>query len=63
VLHESETVSGTYKICIGTDGSVVDVVATESIPEADQTIIDHIRAHWRYEASPVKTAPTGEAPH
>jgi hypothetical protein len=52
--HAGETVSGTYEICIDTDGSVSLVKATESIPGVDQAIIDHIKALWRYEPQAIK---------
>jgi hypothetical protein len=52
--HAGETISGAYKICVATDGSVMNVTATESIPDADQSIIDHILKNWRYESTPVK---------
>ena len=52
--HPNETLTGQYRICIATDGSVDAVTTMISIPDADQAIIDHIRANWRYESTPVK---------
>jgi hypothetical protein len=52
--HMGETVSGTYKICVATDGSIFDVTATQSIPDADRAIIDQIKKGWRFESTPVK---------
>jgi hypothetical protein len=52
--HAGETVAGVYRICVDTEGKVWDVVATESIPDADSGIIDHIKKNWRYEKTPVR---------
>src|SRR5579859_6620438 len=52
--HPNETLTGQYRICIATDGSVDGVSTMISIPGADQAIIDHVKAKWRYEATPVK---------
>jgi protein TonB len=47
------TVVGMYKVCVGADGHVFDVVAVKSVPGADADIIDGIKGGWLYKPQQV----------
>jgi protein TonB len=47
------TVVGMYKVCVGTDGHVFDVIAVKSVPGADSDIIEGIKEGWVYKPQQV----------
>jgi len=51
--HRSQTVTGMYKVCVGIDGHVFEVVAVKSVPGADEDIISGIREGWVYKPQQV----------
>jgi hypothetical protein len=56
--HPGETVSATYKICVDTTGAVEKMLPIQGIPEADQSIVDHIKDNWSFEKPAVKICST-----
>lgn len=53
-----EKVKGLYQICVGVDGKVVKVTAVQSIPGADQAVMEQIRSTWLYKPQPVPVCTT-----
>ena len=51
--RNSGTMLGMYKICVGTDGKVYDVVAVKAVPGADEDIISGIKDGWEYKPQKV----------
>src|SRR5712692_8113995 len=51
--HRGQTVTGMYKVCVDTDGSVYEVTPIKSVPGADDEIIEGIKAGWLYKAQQV----------
>ena len=44
--------SGTYKICVGTDGNVASVMTFASVPDADESVMAQLR-EWKFKPQPV----------
>lgn len=51
--HPAQTVKGTYKVCIGTDGKIASVTTMVGIGGVDDIVSDHIRKEWTYKPQPV----------
>jgi periplasmic protein TonB len=51
--HRRIPVSGMYKVCVGTDGHVFDVIAVKSVPGADEDIVSGIKDGWLYKTRQV----------
>ncbi len=51
--HRGQTVTGMYKVCVDTGGSVYEVTPVKSVPGADDEIIEGIKAGWLYKAQQV----------
>ncbi len=46
--HAQQTVTATYKIIVGQNGRVMDVIVLAGLPGLDQTIIDQIKSSWQF---------------
>ncbi len=51
--HPRETLKGLYRICVNSDGRVVDAQAVTGIAGVDRFIVDQIRAGWTYKPQPL----------
>ena len=51
--HRGQRVSGSYKVCVGMDGHVYDVIPATSIPGADEAFIEQIKSDWLYKPQKV----------
>ncbi len=47
------SVSGTYRVCIGTDGRIFQIAPTVGIAGEDERIMEHLRRTWRYRPQPL----------
>jgi hypothetical protein len=43
---------GIYRLCVGTEGSVVAVVPVQGVAEADAEVVADLTARWRYRPQP-----------
>ncbi len=53
-----EKLKGLYQICVGTDGKVTKVTTVQSIPGADQAVIEQLQGTWQYKPQPVPVCTT-----
>ena len=51
--HRGQTVTGMYRVCVGTDGHVYEVIVVKSVPGADEDIVEGLKADWLYREQPV----------
>jgi periplasmic protein TonB len=51
--YAGQSVKGTYRICIDTEGNVLAVTVVNSIPGADEQIVGHLKQTWKYKPQPV----------
>jgi protein TonB len=51
--HAHQTVSGTYKVCLGNDGRVNSTSIMNAIGGVDESVMSQIRAGWTYKPQPV----------
>jgi protein TonB len=51
--RNSGPVTGVYKVCVGTNGRAYEVTAIQSVPGADEDIIETIREGWLYKPQQV----------
>ena len=51
--HRGQQTGGLYKVCVGTDGHVYDVVVVKSVAGADEQIAETLREEWLYKPQPV----------
>lgn len=51
--RNSGTITGMYRICVGTDGKVFDVIPVKAVPGADSDIISGIKEGWEYKPQKV----------
>ncbi len=51
--YPGRTVSGTYRVCLGTDGRIFQIAPTVSIPGEDARIMEHLRRTWFYRPQPL----------
>jgi hypothetical protein len=48
-----EKLKGVYQICVDTNGKVSKVTTVQSIPGADQSVIEQLQSTWAYKPQPV----------
>lgn len=53
-----EKVKGLYQICVDTHGKVMKVTTVQSIPGADQAVMEQIQNGWFYKPQPVPVCTT-----
>lgn len=51
--YPAPVVSGTYRVCIGSDGRIFQIAPTVSIPGQDERIMEHLRRTWVYRPQPI----------
>jgi protein TonB len=51
--HRGQTVTGMYKVCVDTDGSVYEVTPVKSLAGADDEIVEGIKGGWLYKPQQV----------
>lgn len=51
--HATQTIKGTYKVCIQQDGRIGEVTTMVGIPGVDDVIVSQIKSGWVYKPQPV----------
>ena len=51
--HRGQTVSGMYRVCVDTDGSVYEVVPVKAVDGANDEIVEGIKGDWLYKPQQV----------
>jgi hypothetical protein len=51
--NPKQTFTGTYRICVGTDGRITEVTAVRGIAGLDGDLISQLKRTWTYKPQPV----------